>query len=265
MLLSHPHPLCILLFLLMINHDSGFSFTLKSRKPAAGAQYFLDSADVKDWDRFMDLGIFHGITTNPVLLDKANVRCEIQPTLCDLAKRALDEYGAQVFMIQTFGDSVEEYVRNGLDIAAIDTKKNRIVVKVPLTERGIVAAKQLIDKGVRICMTACYCQHQVFTSCGLGAEYVAPYVGRMTDNGMNGVEEVISMNKIVMGLDSETRVFVASLRDTNQLPILASQGLKTFTFSPQIAEGLLHSPDELTEKATADFEIAAMRAGREAR
>ena len=226
------------------------------------AQFFLDSADVHEWDRFMKLGIFHGITTNPVLLERAKVKCEIEPTLHDLAHKAFNEYGAKVFMIQTFGNSVDEYVRNGLKIAAIDVEEKRIVVKVPLTEMGIIAAKQLIEKGVRVCMTTCYCQHQVFTSCGLGAEYVAPYLGRMTDSGMDGMTEVLNMHRIAMGLNAKTRVFVASLRDTNQLPALASQGLNTFTFSPKIAEGLLHSPNNLTMKATNDFETAAINAGR---
>ena len=234
----------------------------QAQKDSPSAQFFLDSADVQEWERFMKLGIFHGITTNPVLLEKANVKCEIEPTLRDLAKTAINEYGAKVFMIQTFGNTVDEYVQNGLKIAAIDLEENRIVVKVPLTEMGIISAKQLIERGVRVCMTACYCQHQVFTSCGLGAEYVAPYLGRMIDSGMDGMAEVLNMNKIVTSLNSDTRVFVASLRDTKQLPVLASQGLKTFTFSPKIAEGLLLSPNDLTVKATKDFETAALNSQR---
>ena len=101
-------------------------------------------------------------------------------------------------------------------------------------------------------MTACYTAHQVFTSVALGAEYVAPYLGRMMDNNIDALQEASKMQRIVSGLKSSTRVFAASIRDTSQLVDLAQEGCHTFTFAPSIADGLLSHP--LTSAAAEEFD-----------
>mmetsp|Transcript_3144 Transcript_3144/g.7477 ORF Transcript_3144/g.7477 Transcript_3144/m.7477 type:complete len:171 (-) Transcript_3144:90-602(-) len=157
-------------------------------------------------------------------------------------------------MCQAWGEGVGDLVERGRQLAAIDA---RVVVKVPLTAAGVQAAAVLTRLGVRICTTACYAPHQVFTSIAAGAEYVAPYVGRMTDNGVDGVAAVASMNKIVAGSGSRTRVLVASVRSAEILGNLAALGCNTFTISPQIARELVGDP--ATIKAAAEFEEAARR------
>lgn len=239
----------------------------KAQRPHT--QYFLDTAFVHDWERYLPLGIFYGITTNPVLLEKAHIPHDIT-VLSSLAKSAIDDFKVEVFMLQTWGEAKSLLIENGLRLQSISGK---VVVKVPLTREGIEAAAVLIEQGVRVCMTACYAPHQVFTSVGLGAEYVAPYLGRISDGGTvtvfnlmrrslnqsllgrNGMEEVVQMQRVVEGLKSDTRVFVASIRNVQQLAELAAAGLHTFTFSPRIAEGLVHEP--LSIAAASDFEMAA--------
>ena len=103
-------------------------------------------------------------------------------------------------------------------------------------------------------MTACYSAHQVFTSVGLGAEYVAPYLGRMMDSNIDGMSEIVKMQRVVSGLQSKTRVFAASIRNTSQLVDLAAEGVHTFTFSPSVCDGLLSHP--LTSAAVAEFDWA---------
>lgn len=214
-------------------------------------QLFLDTAAIAEWGNYLPMGIFYGVTTNPVLLERAGVPCNLQ-SLTKLARTALDTYNVECFMLQTWGESSESLVRNGLALQNIDP---RLVVKVPLTKSGIEAAAILKSKGTRLCMTACYAPHQVFTSSALGAEYVAPYLGRMSDAGKDAIEEIAQMQSIVEGLQSGTRIFVASIRHVNQLATLSSMGLHTFTFSPSIAQGLAEDP--LTIAAAADFERAA--------
>jgi transaldolase len=214
------------------------------------SQFFLDSADVKQWDRLLPLGIFHGITTNPILLQKAGVPCTLK-SLKNLATVALTEYNQPSFMLQTWGATEIMMVENGRRLASISDK---IVVKVPLSPDGIYAAAKLKQNNIPICMTACYQSHQVFTSVGLSAEYVAPYLGRIIDSGRDGIQEVIKMQRIVDGLQSNTRVFVASLRDPSQLATLSAAGCNTFTFSPAIADSLLQEPMSIS--AAEDFERA---------
>lgn len=117
---------------------------------------FLDTADVNAWGELMPLGMFYGITTNPVLLERAGVECSVK-SLDSLSSSAFVA-GAEEFMCQAWGQSVSELVSVGSDLAKLDP---RIVVKMPLTVDGIAAANVLARRGGRICMTACYAPHQV--------------------------------------------------------------------------------------------------------
>lgn len=216
------------------------------------SRFFLDTADTKEWDELLPLGIFHGITTNPTLLERANEPCTIE-NIGKLARRALCD--TDEFMCQSWGSSKAEMVANGLELSKMD--RDRIVVKVPVTMVGMEAANELIRSGVRVCLTACYNCHQALLACGVGAEYIAPYLGRMTDAGKDGLKECIRMVEITNGLESETRILVASIRDVESMAELAERGNDTFTFSPDIARQLFGEP--LTDKAAADFETAASR------
>jgi transaldolase len=106
-------------------------------------------------------------------------------------------------------------------------------------------------------LTAAYDAKQAVLAAAVGAEYIAPYVGRVNDAGKNGLEECMRMMDVVDGLDGETRILCASIRSTDELVTLAEAGLDTFTVSPQVIRMLLQN--DLTAKAAADFEEAAKR------
>ena len=245
------------------------------------ARLFLDTADVALWEEHLPLGLYHGVTTNPVLLERAGVECSIS-SVAGLASAALEGYGLREFMVQAWGDTAEELVRCGAALAALDAaNQDRIVVKLPLTREGIAAAKILGQgtglsgggMGARLCMTTCYNKEQAFVAAALGAEYVAPYLGRMseapsskallldpaTTDRVDGVAECAAMARVIRGMGSSTRVLVASLRSAEQLTALAAAGCDTFTFSPAIADELLCEP--LTTAAAADFQRAAVAMG----
>ncbi|EKX36632.1 hypothetical protein GUITHDRAFT_78789, partial [Guillardia theta CCMP2712] len=207
---------------------------------------FLDTANLNEMAELLPLGIFYGVTTNPLLLERAKVPCS-HHALQDLAATAF-ALGSKEFMCQTWGTKVDELVDNGIRLANLDS---RVVVKVPLTFAGIEAASMMSNLGIRVCTTACYSPHQVITSVSAGAEYVAPYLGRMNDAGRDGMQSVVDMQKIVDGMRSKTRVLVASIRDADQLAVLAARGCNTFTISPKVAR--LLTEDELTMDAATDF------------
>ena len=119
--------------------------------------------------------------------------------------------GAGEFMLQTWGATVDEMVAMGISLSRCDP--GRIVVKVPVTLDGTKAAALLTARGVRVCLTACYAREQALVAGAVGAEYLAPYLGRMTDAGKDGLHECEEMQAIVDGLGSTTRILVASIRD----------------------------------------------------
>lgn len=223
-----------------------------SNASSAGLRFFLDSADRGAWDEWLPLGIFHGATTNPVLLEAARVPCETE-ALARLAGRAFDLGAAEVHM-QTWGRTRDTYADRGRALAAIDP---RVVVKAPTTVEGTAAAARLRRDGVRLTMTAIYSAAQALAASALGADYAAPYLGRMSDAGRDGFGEIVAMARALRAHGSTTRLLVASLREPSDLVRLAAEGLDTFTFGPKLAAALF--ADDLARAAVEAFEAAAAR------
>ena len=211
-------------------------------------QLLLDSADPADWQTWLPSGLFRGITTNPTLLRRAGQACTTAH-LRDLAQQAFD-LGAQELHLQTWGTDAAEASTIGRQLAAID--RQRVLVKVPVDRQGVETARRLIAEGVAITFTACYEVHQVLIAAALGARYIAPYLGRISDSGRDGHGELIAMQRCLDGVGSSTRLLVASLRAPSDLSRLAAAGLGTFTLGPAIAEALFQV--EATGQAAAQFE-----------
>lgn len=211
---------------------------------------FLDTAEIAAWDFWLSKGLFYGVTTNPTLLERANIPCTLEQ-LKGVAIAAFDR-GAQEIHLQTWGTEVEDLVHRGTAIAAIDS---RVVVKVPITLTGTEAAAQLIQQGIRVTLTGVYAVHQALIAAALKTDYAAPYLGRMTDLGQDGRQDIISMQTGLNGIKSSTKLLVASIRSVDDLTALAQGTLDTFTVSPAIAEQLFRV--EATNKAADVFENAA--------
>lgn len=211
-------------------------------------QLLLDSADPAAWQTWLPSGLFRGITTNPTLLRRAGQPCT-PAHLADLARRALD-LGAQEIHLQTWGADLETTCRHGRLLAASD--RQRVFVKVPINPLGLETARRLIDEGLSVTFTACYEVHQVLLAAALGARYIAPYLGRISDAGRDGHAELIAMQRCLDGVGSSTRLLVASLRRPEDLSRLAAAGIGTYTLGPDLAAALLSS--EATDAAAAQFE-----------
>ncbi|MCP9775208.1 transaldolase family protein [Cyanobium sp. WAJ14-Wanaka] len=209
----------------------------------------LDSADPKAWRQWLPTGLFHGVTTNPSLLRRAGQSC----TTANLAvlSRQAEEFGAQEIHLQAWGANQIAMAECGQALAAMVPGK--ILVKLPITALGAAVAQQLISQNrIPITFTACYEAPQVLLAAALGAHYIAPYLGRISDQGRDGHREVIGMQRCLDGLGSSLRLLVASLRQKEDLSRLAAEGLTTFTLSPDLAEALFSC--QATEAAAAQFE-----------
>lgn len=215
---------------------------------------YIDSADPVDWDTYLATGMFYGVTTNPNLIARAGLAFSID-AYQDLARTAFG-FGAKEIHLQVWGNEPEEMLEIGQKIAAIDP---RVMVKVPINITGILLANQLISKGASVTLTALHFAQQVVTAVGMGAKYAAPYLGRMTDSGLDGLREVRTMERIIKGLESPLRLLVASIRQSEDLVTLASRGLNTFTLIPRIIHEILEN--NLTDKAVESFEAAVKQAG----
>jgi transaldolase len=213
-----------------------------------GLRLLLDSADPEDWRQWWTTGLFSGITTNPTLLRRAGRTCDLQ------ALRALvgeaDTLGVGELHLQAWGADAASLEACGAALAAL--APGRITVKLPVTEAGLRAAQALIPAGIPVTFTACYDAAQVLLATALQAAYIAPYLGRINDQGRDGHSELLTMQRALRAMDSGTRLLVASLRSPTDLSRLAAGGCDTFTISPAIAAALVQNPH--TEAAAAQFE-----------
>ena len=212
---------------------------------------FLDDSNTTIWEEFFQSGIFYGITTNPTLLRQANEPCNID-NIKKLARKA-KKIGCKELHLQAWGESSKAMFNCGKELSKCSTPEMEVFVKVPITRMGCTAAKKLISSNIPITLTACFEVNHSIIAAAAGAKYMAPYMGRITDQGKsNGFDEILAMQKALKSLSSNCKILVASIRNTTEIIQLASNGLKNFTINQKVAYELLNS--EATIKAAEVFE-----------
>lgn len=218
-------------------------------------ELYLDTADTDQWKSLMPTGLFKGITTNPLLAHRAGLAypsinwADMASLAADLGARELhcQVYGPAEGYLEWAGARYEEGKKAGL----------QIVIKVPLVPDAIRLVPEM-NKALNgpILMTACYDAKQMFVATALKADYIAPYFGRMLENGLPAYDAMQQMRAIGQSAGGHTKIMVASLRNTSQMTELAALGLDCFTIAPAIAEALL--TDSNTQAALEQFEAAAL-------
>jgi transaldolase len=215
---------------------------------------FLDTADPAQWAEYLPLGVFFGVTCNPLLLQRAGQACT-PDNLARLGERAF-ELGAREIHLQAWGETPEQLAACGRVLAPLAPQ---VAVKLPATAEGLIAARQLVGEEIPVTLTAVYNAGQVLAAAALGCAYAAPYLGRIDDLGREGTPEVMAMHELLQNTTSPTRLLVASLRSWDKVVELAWEGLDTFTFGPAVAEAMLDDAD--TDEAAEAFLDAAQAMG----
>src|ERR1700704_4350010 len=161
---------------------------------------FVDTDSIKEIEAIAALGILDGVTTNPSLLAKepGDFRQNLKK-ICDIVKGPVS---GEVTATDFAG-----MMREGHDIATID---DHMVVKVPLTRDGIKACKALSGEGLRVNVTLCFSAAQGVLAAKAGATYISPFVGRLDDVAMNGMDLIREIVQIYDNYEFTTQVLVAS-------------------------------------------------------
>jgi len=213
-------------------------------------KFYIDSAHISIIESLMKTGVFHGVTTNPLILRKDGV--PLHPAqLSDFARRVLD-LGVRELFFQSWGEDSVTLSRHGQQLASIS---NKVVVKLPATREGLEAAARLAGEGIRTCITAVYAPFQALLAASVGAAYVAPYLGRMNDAGRDGHAMIARMSEALRNTQSPSEILAASVRAPEDVARLAQNGVRCITLSPAVAEMLFQEP--LTMEATMAFEAAS--------
>src|SRR6202521_2317434 len=193
---------------------------------------FVDTGSIKEIESIAALGILDGVTTNPSLLAKepGDFRQNLK-RICEIVKGPVS---GEVTATDFAG-----MLQQGHDIAKIH---QHMVVKVPLTRDGIKACKTLSGEGIRVNVTLCFSAAQALLAAKAGATFVSPFVGRLDDIAMNGMEIVREIVDIYDNYEFPTEVLVASCRHHIHVIEAARMGADIATCPPAVIDQLFNHP-----------------------
>jgi len=209
---------------------------------------YLDSADMKQVERFCRLGSFRGVTTNPIILGKAGLKAE------EAGPRLLKAQDGVVFL-QAMGPDPGAMIKHGLALAHLDMERVRI--KVPAVRACIEAMKALSDHGVHVAATAVFTLGQALFALAAGARTIIPFYGRLEASGGDPDALLHDLVGLAFDMESQPEILVASAKTEAHVAAAVRSGANGVTLPPSLADALLQSP--LADKAVSDFDEAAGR------
>ena len=210
---------------------------------------FIDSANVEDIAEAASLGVVDGVTTNPSLIAKegADIHTRIRQ-ICEIVDGPVSA--------EVVATAWEAMVEEGRELAAIH---DNVVGKVPIGAEGLRAVVKLREENINTNVTLIFNPSQAVLAAKAGASYVSPFVGRLDDITLPGMEMVRDMVRIFQNYDFATQVLVASIRHPVHFLEAAKMGADVATIPPQLIHQLLKHPltDIGLEKFLADWHKAA--------
>ncbi len=204
-------------------------------------EFFADTAETKEIAELIDLGLIDGITTNPSLIRKSGRDVfQVLSEICQMVKGSVSA--------EVVGLTAKEMVSEGRRLAEI---ASNITIKVPLTLEGLKACKILSSEGRQVNVTLCFSSNQALLAAKAGATYISPFIGRLDDLGMNGMELIEDIRIIYDNYDFDTKILAASIRSPLHVRESALAGADVVTVPPAIIKKLAQHP--LTDKGLESF------------
>ena len=197
-------------------------------------KFFVDTANIDEISELSEMGIVDGVTTNPSLIYKSGR--DFKEVIKEIARIVSGPISAEVTSLDK-----NEMINQGLELSKI---ANNIVIKVPLTEHGLIACKNLSKKSIKVNVTLCFSSSQALIAAKMGATYISPFIGRLDDisnEGLNLIEEIISIYNNYPD-DLSTEVLVASIRSPLQVVQVAQMGADVATIPPKIIKQMIKHP-----------------------
>jgi transaldolase len=204
-------------------------------------QLFIDSADVTELRAAAASGLVDGVTTNPSLIAKSGRK--MQEAIAEICAIIPGPVSAEAVATDVDGMMAE-----GRYLARI---ASNVVVKLPLTENGLRACRALSDEGIRVNVTLCFSAVQAMLAAKAGAYFISPFIGRLDDRGVDGMELIREIRRIYDNYGYETNILSASIRSADHVRLAALAGSDCATLPPKIFAALYKH--ELTDSGVEAF------------
>jgi|TARA_R100000081_G_C4797911_1_gene162122 transaldolase len=202
---------------------------------------FLDTAIVEDIARRND-GLISGVTTNPTLIAKSG-------RVPDEVYEEIFDQGIKDLSIEVRGEYFDELIANAL--MTNQMYGNKATIKLPCTVDGLQACKYLTSRHIRVNMTLVFSVSQAILCSIAGATYVSPFIGRLDDNGHDGLGLIREISKIYCYQASDTEILAASIRDPKTVSAAFAAGAHICTIPPKVFDGMFKHV--LTDKGLFQF------------
>lgn len=205
-------------------------------------KFFIDTANVDEIRDLAATGMLDGVTTNPSLIAQSGRDFfEVLKEICDTVDGPVS---GEVTALDAEG-----MIKEGKAVAKL---ADNIVVKLPLIWEGLKACSALSAEGIKTNVTLCFSATQALLAAKAGATYISPFVGRLDDIHIDGMELIEDIRTIYDNYDNlETEILVASIRNPNHVKDAALIGADVVTVPPSVLRTLAGHP--LTDKGLAAF------------
>ncbi|MBB3949011.1 fructose-6-phosphate aldolase [Aureimonas jatrophae] len=195
-------------------------------------KFFVDTADVAEIRELQEAGLIDGVTTNPSLVLKANRPIkELLKEICDVTDGPVSGEVASI--------DFDGMMREGKILSEIAPN---IVIKLPLTLDGLKACKKFTEQGLKTNVTLCFSANQALLAAKAGATYISPFIGRLDDTNIDGMELIADIRRIYDNYDFETQILAASIRTANHVREAALLGADVATVPPATLKTLVKHP-----------------------
>lgn len=204
-------------------------------------KFFVDTADIDAIRELDELGMVDGVTTNPSLIMKSGRSiAEVTKEICDLVDGPVSA--------EVVADTYEDMLAEGRHLAEIAPN---ICVKVPLTWAGLRTCKALTDAGTQVNVTLCFSANQALLAAKAGATFVSPFIGRIDDLNLDGMDLIRDIREIFDNYAFKTQILAASIRTPNHMKEAALIGADVATAPPAVIQAMVKHP--LTDSGVATF------------
>jgi len=187
------------------------------------------------------MGLLDGVTTNPSLVAKAGR--DFKELIADICRVVAGPVSAEVAATEFEGMMAE-----GKRLAKIAAN---VVVKVPLTLAGLRACRALGAAGIKTNVTLCFSPNQALLAAKVGATYISPFIGRLDDINLEGMELIEQIRQIYDNYAFSTEILAASIRSANHVTQAALAGADVATIPPSVIYKLADHP--LTKTGLENF------------
>ena len=204
-------------------------------------KFFIDTAELDKIKEVNSWFTLDGVTTNPTLIAKSGKdHHDVIRSVCEVVKGPVSA--------EVLATSAEEMIKEAKTLAALHSQ---VVVKLPLTQEGLVATRALSGEGISTNLTLCFSALQAFAAARAGATFVSVFVGRWDDIGVDGMEIVAQVINIFSQYQLKAKVLVASVRNVSHVLTAAELGADIVTLPPALFSQMVQHP--LTDKGLAQF------------